>query len=75
MPNVDPKQVIKAEQEPSVEMAVAVATPAVDVDVEDTRVVVVLLPVAFLYQLAGSSPRHCPTVTDLYPCEYIDARM
>jgi hypothetical protein len=53
-PNVEPWQVIVLEQVPSV------------LTVRDV-VVVVPTVLAFRYQFAAGSPRHSPTVTDLYP--------
>jgi hypothetical protein len=78
---VDPRQVTVLEQDPSVLTAFApdeVELGAVDVLVEVDDFVEedeTDPPLELLYQLAGSSPRQVPTVTDLKPWEYIEARM
>lgn len=88
LPNVDPRQVIVLLQEPSIltlcttdEVEVgAVDVPVtlvleVDVDdFEDEEELGIALP-ALRYQLEEGSPRQSPTVTDLNPLAYIEARI
>jgi hypothetical protein len=57
--HVDPKHVTVDEQLPSV--------------LTDWGGAAIALP--DLYQFAAGSPRQSPTVTDLYPCLYIEARI
>jgi hypothetical protein len=87
-PKVDPKHVTVLEQVPSV--LTLCATDEVELGPVEVWVVLVPVvdvasfveedeeldaPPAFLYQLAGSSPRQVPTETDLNPWEYIEARI